>query len=305
MFYAQVAGTKPLQVQGLNHAGVNEASPAADLDDDGIVTVGEFGAYINSQVQLLSAQRQQSSILFPPGWGDRRLFSGFPPPRPASEISLPSALIIDPESLLPAPAADAPWRLASASNDADFIWIFEAGEVVRRSGDLVATRVKTMDQFIGVLKKWQTLLTLRPLVSERAVRLVIEPSGTDFVNTSDSTVAVKMARIMPAINQTYATVFNIASDGTIQLLFPLGADGDGSIERDISPTMLETRIVPPFGVDHIIAVTTPYPPVELRSVLQSADGDRQYGNLAAVIRATLKRAKGKASLSIAELYTDQ
>ncbi len=290
--------------QGLNYAGANETSPAADLDDDGILTVSELSAYIDGQVRLLSAQRQQSSILFPSGWGDRRLFSGFPPPRPASEISLPRIMIVDPENHLPAPASDVPWRQAGASSEADFIWIFDAGDVVRRSGDLVATKVKTFDQFAGVLEKWQTLLTLRPLVSERAVRLVIEPSGADYVYPQNSIVSVKLNRTKSIANATYATVFNIASDGTIQLLYPLAPDGAGEIDRDIS-SVLETRIVDPYGVDHIIAVTTPNPPVELRSVLQNADGHRQYGNLAAVIRATLKRASGKASLSIAELYTDQ
>ena len=80
-----------------------------------------------------------------------------------------------------------------------------------------------------------------------------------------------------------------------QLVEKIAADG--------KLTVLETRVVPPFGTDHVIAVTTPTDPVDLRALLRSLDGRRGSVTLSGAIRTVLREARGAGSLSIAELYS--
>lgn len=289
--------------QGLSTTGGLEIGRAADLDDDGQVTVLEMGAYLSGQVRMLSAQRQESTAAFPSAWSDLPLFSALPSPRPPADEPRPAVAFMGGPAE-PVAAADAQsWRLADSRADADFIWDVAKHEVVRRSGDLVASEIVSPSAFLGVIEKWKTVMALQPLVSEFHARLVVDPGGSDLVYGPGTPVTLTLASTRRS--RRYATVFNLAADGTVQFLYPLAGDGDGMLPDTGGVTLLETTVVAPFGADHIIAVMTPDPATDLRAVLRSADGERAAGRLTSQIRAKLKRARSGSSIAIAELYTGQ
>jgi hypothetical protein len=289
--------------QGLTTPGRNEASPAADLDGDGMVTLLEISSYLNSQVRLLSAQRQDSTASFPSAWTDLPLFSKLPTPRPPPDFPAPAVVITAaPELRLDIPAVLS-WRVTTSADEADFIWDVGTREVVRRSGDLIASGVTSVAAFGGVLEKWQLVQALLPLVSELTMRVFVDPNGSDFLYGAGTTVKLTLSRTERSAGTRYATVFNLASDGTVQLLYPLAGEGDGAFSARDTVSILETSVVAPYGVDHIVAVATPEIPTQLRAALRTADGSRAAGRLLGLIRAELKKAKGRGSLSIAEIYT--
>ena len=290
--------------QGLRTLGTNDASPAADLDGNGTVTLLEISSYLNSQVRLLSAHRQESTSLFPSTWTDLPLFSALPPPRPLLELPPPAVVITGGTSEPPSGPGAPQWRITDAPENADFIWDVRSREVVRRSGDLVASQVTSAAAFAGVLEKWQAVQRLRPLMSELTMRMVVDPNGSDFIYPEGTLVKLTIGSAgRSETRRRYATVFNLAADGTVQLLYPLPSDGDGLLPAAGKVSVLETSVVSPFGVDHIVAVATPEIPAELRAVLRISEGQRAAGRLPGLIRAALKRAGGKGSFSIAELYT--
>jgi hypothetical protein len=189
---------------------------------------------------------------------------------------------------------------------ADFRWMMKDGDVVRRSGDIVASHIRSLAAFEGVMEKWRTVMALRPLVSELNLRMAIEPDGSDVIYQNDMRITLKLTQPVTAKRRPgsrYVTVFNLASDGTVQLLYPLAVDGDGLLTPATDLTVLETSVVPPYGADHVVALGTTLSPDNLRAALRAADGQRGSGRLIALIRAELKRSRGNASLSIAELYT--
>ncbi len=153
------------------------------------------------------------------------------------------------------------------------------------------------------MDKWQTVMSLRPLVSELAMRLTVNPLGSDELYAEGTPISMLMERTRRGGAALHATVFNLASDGTVQLIYPLDADGAGMLDSAMRQSLIDTQVVPPFGVDHVIALATPEPPEALRAALRNADGQRASAGLEGIIRAELKRARGKGSLSIAELYT--
>lgn len=289
--------------QALSLPGSNDQSPVADLDGDGLVTVVEIGSYLNSQVRMLTAQRQESTLFFPAGWAERPVFAAVPVPRLSFDLPAPYVMIAGQGDDLATAPQDAAWQLAASSNEADFLWLLGSREVLRSSGDVVASGIASQAAFAGVMDKWQAIMTLRPLVSELAMRLTVNPLGSDALYAEGAPIAVALARTRRGGGPRYATVFNLASDGTVQLLYPLAPDGGGQLDDALQQSLLETVVVPPFGVDHLVALATPEVPEALRAALRNADGQRAAGGLAALIRAELKKGRGKASLSIAELYT--
>jgi len=289
--------------QAFSLPGANEALPIADLDGDGQVSVIEAGSYLNSQVRMLTAQRQESALFYPHGWAERPLFSALPTPRLVFDLPSPHVIIAgQPDDMAMASSATN-WKLAQSSNDADFLWVLSTREVLRRSGDIVATGIDSTMAFAGVMDKWQTVMSLRPLVSELAMRLTVKPLGSDELYPEGTSISMLMERTRHGGAALHATVFNLASDGTVQLIYPLDADGAGMLDSTMRQSLIDTVVVPPFGVDHIIALATPEAPEALRSALRSTDGQRASAGLAGIIRSELKRARGNGSLSIAELYT--
>ena len=289
--------------QAFSLPGANEASPIADLDGDGQVSVLEAGSYLNSQVRMLTAQRQESTLFYPQGWAERPLFSALPAPRLAFDLPAPNVIIAGQPNDIATAAGATSWRMAQSSNDADFLWVLSTGEVLRRSGDIVATGIGSTLAFAGVMDKWQTVMSLRPLVSELAMRLTVHPLGSDELYPEGTPISMRLERTRRGGAAMHGTVFNLASDGTVQLIYPLDADGAGLIDAATRQSMLDSVVVPPFGVDHVIALATPEAPEALRAALRNADGQRASAGLAGIIRTELKRARGRGSLSIAELYT--
>ena len=139
--------------QAFGLAGTDEASPIADLDGDGQVSVIEIGSYLNSQVRMLTAQRQESTLFHPAGWAERPLLSALPAPRLAFDLPAPNVIIAGQPNGAATAGSASSWRLAQSSNDADFLWVVSTQEVLRRSGDIVATGIESLRAFEGVMDK--------------------------------------------------------------------------------------------------------------------------------------------------------
>jgi hypothetical protein len=287
--------------QGLTLIGSDDAHAAADLDGDGAITIVELSSYLSSQVRLLSANRQQSAATFPSDWGALPVLEATPSPRPRTAMAPPSIFVLN--GAAPDLGLSNSVRITEQDSAADFIWDVPRGEVIGRSGDLVASEVRTTATLLGLIGKWSALGQLLPLVSELPARLSVDPSGSDFIYAPGTKVTISLSRTKQQEAKRYATVFNLASDGTVQLLYPVAGDGSGLLPPGRNLPVLETGIVPPFGLDHIVSVTSPNDMAALRAALGTFDGQRAAHHLVDLIRAELKQARGQGSLGIAELYT--
>ena len=108
---------------------------------------------------------------------------------------------------------------------------------------------------------------------------------------------------MPVVSPA-RTAFNLASDGTVQMLYPLEGDGNGQmVAGQTRVVMARTKAVPPFGVDNVVAVVTPGEPTVLRAALKRIDGKRDAMVAAGLVRDELDQAKGQAAMALGELYT--
>ncbi|KAA9018790.1 caspase family protein [Sphingobium limneticum] len=298
--------------QGVTTPRADGNGMAADQDGDGTLSIGELGAYLNVQVRMLSGQRQESSTIIPPGRERQGLFATVPPPpAPPAPPPLPGLYVADVKARASV-SGDHPWRILTEGQGADFVWDARAQAMLRRTGDIVAQNVKTPAQVRGVIDTWAALEALRPLLSERSARLMVGPldNGARYPSGAPVTLALAQTQPQPQAGQgdsaapRYATIFNIASDGTIQRLFPVTeSDGDGRLATGQSLPILDSQVIPPFGADHVVALVTPQPPDDVRLLLRTVENQRAALRLVEPIRALLAGAGGQASLSIGELYT--
>lgn len=291
--------------QGLTNLGPDGKALAADLDRDGSVALGELAQYLSTQVRAYTDDRQEPQAWMANGRDALKLFARFdaatvtpaPPAPPAIHAAAPAA-----RALLA--ATGAPWRIAATAAQADFVWDYPAGALLRRSGDQVAQGVTTTAQLRGVLEKWDTVAQLRPLLDESRLRVSIGPApqGARYAPGAQANVAVAPGA-RPGTDGGFLTVVNIAADGTVQPLFPAAGEGEGRIEPGRAVPLIESRVVAPFGTDHVVALLTPQPPVALRALLRGIEGQRASGRLLPALRQALAAAGAAGGLSVGELHT--
>lgn len=289
--------------QGMRRSGTREDRPAADLDGDGVVLIEEMAAYLGGQVHLMSAFRQDSTATFSGERGGTALLSAARPTLGWSSEPPPSLQIVPPMSP-EAVGETRSFRVAATDAAADFRWQRITGNLYRRSGDIVAEALPSIAEVDDTITKWQTIAALAPLAAERSVRLTLAPFGFDWLYEPGSRIALSLRRLPGwQARPLYATIFNLASDGTVQLIYPLaGEDGrlpTGKAETDL----LEVEVTAPLGTDHLIVVTTSAPADYLRAVLRTADGKRAGPRVIRPLQHELKQAGAAGSLAIFELYT--
>ncbi len=285
--------------QALTQTGPDGKTLAADTDHDGKLSVGELSAYLGSQVRALTGQRQETSAHYPTSADRLPLFETVAE-RPV--VASPAAKPLPAVFVSSGGSGDASgWRAAPSPDQADFIWDAKAGTVLRRSGDVVAQHVASIAALNGVVEKWAAIDALRPFLSEAAAKLVIGPGVAGMRHPPGAILQVGL-ELRPVAGARYATVFNLASDGTVQPLYPLDGDGDGRLSGFQLP-VLDTAAVEPYGTDHVVALVTPTPPIAFRQQLRVTSGQRGAGRLVAPMRALLVDAGRQGALSIGEIYT--
>lgn len=288
--------------QGLSRVTPSGRTRLADLDGDGHITASEIGVYLDGQVRSLSAQRQQPRTAYPASWGDEEILSdrvslASVAPRPA-----PAVYAADPRAAAALNLASAPWRVVRQATEADFVWDFARRTVVRRTGDLVAEGVGSATGLRGVVEKWSAVALLRPLINEAHGKIEITPGGGTLRVAAGTKVGLGYSAAGSAGG--FATIFNLAADGTVQLLFPSGRDdGVGRLDGTGHVPLFQNEAVAPFGADHIIAVVTVTDPVALRTRLKSLEGQRAPLQAVAPIVTLLGSSAGRSTLSVGELYT--
>ena len=286
--------------------GLTDPSPdgktvVADANGDGKVSVGEIAQYLTTQVVALSADLQHPSAHYVSSLDKMPLFESVVRPTAplATATPLPGVFVL---GARPAALAPAGYRLVENKAVASYIWDTGTHEVVRASGDVVAQGVATDGALAAVVEKWSAVEALRPLLSEGSGRVTIGPATDGSRYRAGERVSVGLDTA-PTGTTRYATVFNLAADGTVQPLYPLAADGDGHVLPGDKLTLLETRVTAPFGADHIVALLTPAPPTQFRQLLTAAQNQRAAARIVPALRAAMGPDGRQGSLSIGQLYS--
>ncbi len=270
---------------------------AADADDDGKLSLAELASSLESRTRELSSTQQWSSAAVPARNERSVIFQPLKPP-PADERPIQVKPADDQAADLL--GGKGPWASIPRGTP-DLTWNAKEGWVTDSRGDRVAENLTTPEALSGVIMKRRAVGQLAASANERQLRVDIgpRPKGQLFRNGETVDLAVTHRG-----GEAWLTAFNLAGDGTVQMLYPLDGDGDGRMMAgQTRVVMARTKASPPFGVDNVVAIATPTEPTVLRAALKRIDGKRDAMAASALIRDELDAAKGKAALGLGELYT--
>ena len=296
----------------LSYAVARAIEGGADADGDGKTTLNELFTNVRQVVYQLSDQRQNIVTTNPPSL-DLHTNVVFEFTRAvkvleSSNVAAPSA----PPALLAPPAEfDRPIRIASLdgkntqfanlpthevpfevvrpADNPDLIWDPVSHDVVAW-GDVIAYRVDLRD-LPSVIDRAAAIRELKRIAVKTPQSLKVVPN--DALHHKDAVVQLEVSDLAGRA----LVLFNIASDGTVQLLYPIASDSP--VVRD-SSFRFPVRVRAPYGSDQIIAVTSQERMLALEQAVQQLNRRRSAVQM---IKMLQRYAPGDARIGSAGVFT--
>jgi hypothetical protein len=138
----------------------------------------------------------------------------------------------------------------------DLVWDPASRDVIAW-GDVIAYRVDSSD-LPSVVDRTAAVRELKQMSSSAPQPIRIGPD--DSLHKNDSLVHIELGEVQ----RRALIMFNIAGDGTIQMLYPVGSDLPIIPAADFR---FPVKVREPFGADQIVAITSGQRMSELEQVL--------------------------------------
>ena len=272
----------------LSYALARAVEGSADADRDGKVTLKELFGYVRQVVYQLSDQRQNPVTLNSPHRDiDRdvafemtravRIVDAAPgvskPPAAAPVPSAPAQPVTSAVRIasLDGQAShfaglnprEATFEVVPPSQAPELVWDPGSGDVLG-GADVIAYRMKKED-LPSAIDRAAAVRELKRLAAKSPQPMKVTPN--DKLNHNDGRVAVEIGEVKGRA----LVLFNIAGDGTVQLLYPI--DQDPLTLRDAT-YRLPVRVREPFGSDLVVAITSEQPMPKLEQAIRSLNQRR-------------------------------
>jgi caspase domain-containing protein len=291
----------------LSYAVARALEGAADRSGDGKTTRRELFEYARQVVQQYSENRQV--IVTEPvrrvDLIDGVVFRGaVTSPRPdpgrepeaASDKQIASVRVALMNGAASALAGVEPYaakiELVGANQEPDLVWDVASGDVVSRAGDVIAHKVGARE-IAGVVDRTAALNAIAKISEGRPQRIKVEPN--DKHHQHGELVAFRAE----GVQGKAVILFNIASDGTVEFLYPIDRD------RPIidTPTLeLPLKVRDPYGAEYVVAVVSDRRLPELEAAIKAFDRTHAAGRIPALLRKHLP-ADQSVRLGSAGLFT--
>jgi hypothetical protein len=211
-----------------------------------------------------------------------------PPPSGLAAVRI--AVLGDQRDLLASlEAREARFEIVGTRDNPDLIWDPASLDVVA-GGDVIAHGIDRI-ALPGVINRVAAINGFKRLAARVPQAIRILPD--DKVHRRDARIDVQVA----GVAQRSLLMFNIAGDGTVQALYPIGSD-----PRVIATPeyRFQVRVGEPFGADQLVAVSSGQQLSELEDALKKINRRR-----AAVeaFRLVERYAPADARIGAASLYT--
>ena len=155
------------------------------------------------------------------------------------------------------------FEVVASNEDPDLVWDPSSRDVLS-GGDLIARRVDLSD-LPAVIDRVAAVNGFKRLATKLPQNVRVLPD--DNVHRRDTRIEVQLS----GMSQRSLLLFNIAGDGTIQLLFPIGSDPSVIATSDYKFPVL---VGEPFGADQVVAITSPQRLNELEAALKGLNHRR-------------------------------
>ena len=267
----------------------------ADADGDGLLSRGELWDFVRENVRMES-NSQQTPNLEPSSRADEIVLRLTPTSSDAEVQPVPVRLAVlnaTSDTLASVRGSLADVRIVPVGAPADLVWDALALQVVTGMGDVAAHDVD-VEALPGVAEKWAAVAAVKELSARNGLRMRIHPG--DGVHRRGSRIKLRVE----GLAHSQLTVFSLSGNGRVHYLHPQPGDpAEVAIDR---PFVLEAEVTPPFGADHLVAVSADGTLDGLNAALERLDGRVAAGRAAALLAAAKAGARGWSS-GIQGLYT--
>ena len=271
----------------------------ADTDGDGALRRSELWRFVRENVRMASEARQTPNLL-PAGIGDdpvllTRAATGAAVLAGADAPRLLRLAILhgDGGTIEAARLRLAGVRIVGADEAPDLVWDAAARQAVTALGDIAAHGVG-LDSLPGVVGKQDAVRRIRALSTRASLRLRVLPH--DGLHRDGAEIAVEAT----GLQAPRLTLIGLAGDGTVHYLYPLPSD-PASVDA-VAPFRLRLAVTPPFGADHVVAVSASAPLDALNAALMRLDGRPSARRAAALLAEAAAVTQGWQS-GIQGLFT--
>ena len=271
----------PPQPRGaLSYMFARAVEGMADFDRDGVLRRDELWRFVRENVRSMSEARQTPNLL-PNARGREPVLRLNPSNRPGTGTATGAAGTLGSEAIRASEAlrltilgagsdtlAEArelldDVRIVSYAQSPDLVWDAESRQVVTALGD-VAARDVDLVSLPAVIDKWVAVRTVRALSARASLTLRVYPH--DGAHPEGSRIEVEVE----GLPHPRLTLIGLSGNGVVHYLYPLPSDpAEFPTGR---PFNLELKVTPPFGADHIVAVSARSPLDALNAGLARLDG---------------------------------
>jgi hypothetical protein len=157
----------------------------------------------------------------------------------------------------------APYQVVPPNQNPDLTWDPKTGDVIV-GGDVIAYKMDKSD-LPSVIDRAAAVRGLKQLAAKAPQAIKLSPD--DKRHHSNTQVEVSV----PDVAGRALILLNIAGDGTVQALYPIGSD----------PPLMRTaehrlplRVREPFGADQVVAITSKQRMTELETALKQLNQRR-------------------------------
>jgi hypothetical protein len=154
-------------------------------------------------------------------------------------------------------------QVVSSAGDADVVWDPKSNDVLAH-GDVVAYGMDKGD-LPSIVDRTAAISDIKRLVARAPQTIAVKPD--DKVHHDNKKVVVEIS----GVQGRALVLFNLASDGTVQMLYPVR---DDPAILDTSFYRLPVVVRAPYGADQVVAITSQQRMLSLEQALRQLDGRR-------------------------------
>ncbi len=184
---------------------------------------------------------------------------------------------------------DTPFDVVAPNQQPDLVWDPATRDVLA-AGDVIARNVDRAD-LPAIVDRMAAVRGVKQLATQAPLTVRLSP---------DSKVHNRGQRVQLTVDDVGGRALylvNVAGDGTVQLLYPVGNDPP---IFDKPQFRLEFAVREPFGADHVVAIAAPQKLADLDQTLKRLEGRRSAGQ---VMRALARYMQPGARVGSVGLYT--
>ena len=283
--------TQEIAIDGLRRGALSYAFARAlrgdaDRNNDGRLDVPELKRYVNRTVTKLSERRQRPEV----NAGSSELSISISADAASHALELPDLRIFYTDGR---PRFDLRGVIeVDDRRSADVVFDVDESALIYKTGDVVAEfdvpagGASLSASVQGAIDKWRLILMLVEFDTHRDPELSLADGDRVYREGEE----VQFSRFCRA-TIAHVTLFNLAYDGTVQLVAPVKSTGDDFLSGRLPigrRMRFRAPVMPPFGADHLVAITTPVDLPDLDDSISANNDKRNAAELADRLTAILE-----------------